>query len=162
MSDSQDLAHRLRELYLDGKWIAHTNYREQLQQVNLQEATRRIGDLNSIAALTFHIDYYLAGLLQVLRGGPLDIKDRYSFDLPPLQSEADWASLREGMLEHARQFVEEVSRLSDGQLEAPFVDERYGSYRRNLEAVIEHGYYHLGQITLLRKLIIGGEQESLP
>ena len=161
MSDSQDLAHRLRELFLDGRWIANTNYREQLQSVNLQEATRRIGDLNSIAALTFHIDYYLGGLLQVLNGGPLDIHDRHSFDLPLLQVESEWEVLRERLLEHARQFADAVSQLSETQLDAPFVDERYGNYRRNLEGVLEHGYYHLGQITLLRKLIAAGEQGSL-
>jgi hypothetical protein len=33
-------------------------------------------------------------------------------------------------------------------------DEQYGTWQRNLEAVIEHSYYHLGQIILIRKMIL--------
>ena len=45
--------------------------------------------------------------------------------------------------------------MPDTKLEEPFVDEKYGTYLRNIEAVIEHSYYHLGQISLIRKLITG-------
>jgi len=43
--------------------------------------------------------------------------------------------------------------MSDQKLEEIFVDKKYGSYRRNIEGMIEHGYYHLGQISLLVKLL---------
>jgi hypothetical protein len=36
-----------------------------------------------------------------------------------------------------------------------FVDEKYGTYLRNIEAMIEHSYYHLGQIVLIRKILSG-------
>jgi len=35
----------------------------------------------SIAALTFHINYYVAGVLNVFQGGKLEIRDKYSFDM---------------------------------------------------------------------------------
>ncbi len=54
------------------------------------QATQKIGTLNTIAALTFHVNYYLAGILKVFRGGELEIRDKYSFDIPPIDSEADW------------------------------------------------------------------------
>lgn len=38
--------------------------------------------------LTFHIDYYLKGLIQVMDGGELEIRDKYSFDLPEIKSAA--------------------------------------------------------------------------
>jgi hypothetical protein len=44
--------------------------------------------------------------------------------------------------------------MEDALLDQPFVDEKYGSYLRNIEGVIEHSYYHLGQISLIRKMII--------
>ena len=40
--------------------------------------------------------------------------------------------------------------IEDG--EAIFVDEKYGSYERNLDVMIEHCYYHLGQVMLIKKL----------
>ena len=40
----------------------------------------------------------------------------------------------------------------DGLLES-FVDEKYGDYQRNIDVMIEHTYYHLGQILIIKKLI---------
>jgi hypothetical protein len=38
-------------------------------------------------------------------------------------------------------------------MQQPFVNEKYGSLQRNIDAMIEHSYYHLGQIVLIRKII---------
>lgn len=147
------LSKRIRELFLDGKWIANTNYKEQLSEINFQVATTQLVKLNTIAHLVFHIDYYLAGLLQVLNGGDLTIKDRFSFDLPPIASEEDWRGLANRLLTNAGLFAEAVEAVDDDQLSNVFVDAKYGSYQRNIDGVIEHSYYHLGQIVLLKKLI---------
>ncbi|HKK87888.1 MAG TPA: DinB family protein [Saprospiraceae bacterium] len=159
MKHSQYIANRLREVFLTGKWIANTNYKEQISGLTIDEATRKIGSFNSIASLVYHINYYLEGLLEVLNGGPLTISDRYSFDLPHMQSENDWQELIQRFLQNAEAFAVKVESLSDKQLERDFVDEKYGSYMRNIEGVLEHSYYHLGQITLLKKMI--GQKNSL-
>jgi hypothetical protein len=44
--------------------------------------------------------------------------------------------------------------MSQNQLDEVFVDKKYGTYLRNIEAVIEHSYYHLGQIVLIKKMIL--------
>lgn len=149
-----DLSKRLKEVLLDGRWIANTNFQDQISQVNWQQATQQVGSLNTIARLTFHINYYLAGILNVFNGGDLEIRDKYSFDLPPIESEEDWQQLVQEFLSNAEQFVEAVGKMSDSKLAEPFVDPKYGDYRRNIEGVIEHTYYHLGQVSLLRKLIL--------
>lgn len=156
MNRSASLANRIREVLLSGKWIANTNFKEQVQLVNLQQANQRVGSLNTIALLTYHINYYLAGLLQVFRGGPLDIRDKYSFDMPELKSEDDWNALVASLLHNAEAFAAAVEQMNDGQLVQPFVDVKYGTYERNIEGVIEHTYYHLGQVSMIRKLIVEG------
>ncbi|WP_242203420.1 DinB family protein [Aestuariivivens insulae] len=153
MERGKALANRLKEVLLDGQWIANTNYKVQIENVNLKEATQKIGSLNSIAALTYHINYYLEGLLHVFKGGKLEIRDKYSFDMSPIVSEKDWTNLVEAFLFNAKLFVIEVSKMSDSKLDEPFVDEKYGTYQRNIEGVIEHSYYHLGQISLIKKMI---------
>jgi uncharacterized damage-inducible protein DinB len=153
MKKSVELANRLREVMLNGQWIANTNLKEQLFNVDWKQATQKTGNLNTIAALTFHLNYYLEGLLQVFNGGGLEISDKYSFDLPPVQSEADWNKLVNRYLENAEKFADQVEKFSDSMLDAPFAEEKYGTYLRNIEAVIEHSYYHLGQISLIRKII---------
>jgi uncharacterized damage-inducible protein DinB len=154
MKRTHALATRLREVLLNGKWIANTNYKEQLLSLNYVEATTKIADLNTIAALTFHINYYLGGLLQVLKGGELTISDTYSFDMPEIKSENDWNKLVNDFINNAEAFSDKVDMMDDSQLELPFVNETYGTYLRNIEGVIEHSYYHLGQISLIRKMIL--------
>ena len=153
MTQTTFMANRLREVWLNGRWIAATNFTEQLEKTTWQQAVQKVGNLNTIAALTFHLNYYTAGLLQVLNGGALDIRDRYSFDGPQIQNEGDWQKLLKTFLGNAESFADAVAQLPDEKLDESFVDEKYGTYRRNLEGVIEHSYYHLGQITLIRKLI---------
>ncbi|WP_317896589.1 DinB family protein [Aurantibacillus circumpalustris] len=155
MTKGQFIADRLREVYLNGKWIANTNYKEQLLSINWQQATQKIESLNTIAALTFHINYYLQGLLPVLNGGKLEISDKFSFDLPQIQSEKDWNKLVNEFLFNAEKFADRVEKLSDKDLNKIFVEEKYGTYQRNVEVVIEHSYYHLGQISLIKKMIQG-------
>lgn len=157
MSQSKFMADRLREVFLNGRWIANTNYKDQIESVNWQQATQQVGSLNTIALLTFHINYYVGGLLKVFQGGPLDIRDKYSFDLPPITSEADWKSLMDNFLSNAEAFAQVVETMSDAQLQGPFVDPKYGTCLRNIEGVIEHSYYHLGQISLIKKMILEGE-----
>jgi hypothetical protein len=153
MKRNLTLASRLREVLLDGTWIANTNYKAQITSVNWQQATQKVSDLNTVAALTYHINYYLSGLLSAFETGKLEISDKYSFDLPPISSQADWDKLVSDFLNNAKQFVNWVEQMDDGILDQAFIDERYGTLLRNIEGVIEHSYYHLGQISLIKKMI---------
>lgn len=152
MENTHQLAGRFREVLLNGRWIANTNFSDQLSQVDWQQATKKTGSLNTIAALTYHINYYIAGLVHFFETGKLEIHDKYSFDMPPIASVADWESLRNTLLENAEKFAACVEQMPDTRLDQVFVDEKYGTYRRNIEAMIEHCYYHLGQVSLIRKL----------
>lgn len=152
MYNNTTLAIRLREVMLNGRWIANTNLREQLLSINWQQATQKVGNVNTIALLTFHLNYYLEGLLQVCKGGPLEIRDQYSFDMPPINGAADWDTLVQRFLTNAESFAAAVESMPEAQLHQPFVEEKYGTWLRNIEGVIEHSYYHFGQVSLLKKL----------
>lgn len=156
MNRSQFIAKRLSEVYLDGHWVANTNYKEQLSALNWQQATQQVGPLNTIALLTYHINYYLRGLLQVLHGGALEIKDKYSFAMPPVTNDKEWLTLTNELFSNAEKFVAAVAMLPDEKMDEHFVDPKYGTWYRNLEAVVEHSYYHLGQISLVKKLLTSG------
>ncbi len=153
MSTTLQLAKRFREVVLDGLWIANTNFKDQLAEVTWETATKKIGSLNTIAMLTYHIDYYIAGLINVFEGGPLEIKDKYSFDLPPLESAEQWEHLKNKLWKDAERFAALLEQMPDSKMNEGFVDEKYGTYLRNIDGMIEHCYYHLGQITLIRKLL---------
>ncbi|MGE0589479.1 MAG: hypothetical protein AB7O48_12955 [Cyclobacteriaceae bacterium] len=147
------LSSRLSEVLLNGHWIANTNIKEQIESVTWVQAIQKVGSLNTIAALTYHINYYLGGVINVFKGGELEIRDKYSFDLPPIHSEEDWRALVASYLANAETFIDCVGKIEESKLSEPFVDEKYGTYERNIEGIIEHCYYHLGQISLIRKMI---------
>lgn len=152
MQKTAFLANRIREVFLNGTWIANTNYKATLETTDWGIAVQKQDAANSIAALTFHVNYYLAGLLNVFRGGNLEISDALSFDMPPISGQADWATLVAALLDNAEAFAQTIESMEDAALDLPFVDARYGSILRNIEGVIEHSYYHLGQIVLLKKI----------
>lgn len=153
MTRNITIANRLREVLINGHWIANTNYREQIQGVNWQQATQKVDNLNTIAALTYHINYYLAGLLNAFENGRLEISDKYSFDLPPITAETDWNKLVTDFMQNSEKFADKVEQMEDYIFDEPFIDEKYGTFLRNIEGVIEHSYYHLGQISLIKKMI---------
>lgn len=152
MTFAKQIASQSQQVQLDGTWIS-TNLKAEISTVTWEEATTKIGTLNTIADLAFHINYYIAGINQVLAGGTLDIRDKYSFDRPPITSQAEWEALQTKIYADAEKFVSLVAQLSDEQLSQGFVEEQYGNYFRNLLGMNEHSYYHLGQIVLLKKLI---------
>ena len=154
MSTTSQLAKRFREVLLDGKWIANTNFKEQLSDVTWEQATTKIDSLNTIVMLTFHIHYYIAGLVNVFEGGDLEIKDKFSFDLPPIESQEQWESLLNKLWQDSEKFATLLEQMPDSKLDEVFVDEKYGTYLRNIDGMIEHSYYHLGQITLIKKMIL--------
>jgi len=154
MHTAKPLALRFKEVILDGRWVAYTNFKDQIDDLDMAKATTKIGSLNTIAALTFHVNYYIAGVLQVLKGGSLDIRDKYSFEMPALKDDLDWVKLKNDLFQNARAFTEQLELLTEEQLKSHFVQEEYGSYQRNMDGMIEHCYYHLGQVVLIKKLIL--------
>lgn len=154
MKLTTQIANQFREVYLNGKWIANTNLKEQLSDLTWEQATTQINSLNSIATLAFHLNYYTAGLIQVFEGGPLDIKDKYSFDVPPISSQEDWNTLIDTIWSNAEKFATLVEQMPDEKLWTPFVKEQYGNYYRNIISTIEHSYYHFGQIVILKKQVL--------
>ena len=151
MSQAAALAQRLQEVILDGTWIANTNFKKELNTTSLAQVSTAIRSYNTVEVLAQHIHYYISGVKQVFLGGELSISDRFSFDFEPLQSDQEWQNFLALFWKDTEKLIALIQPLSDAQLDAIFVKEAYGTYKRNIEALIEHSYYHLGQIVLLLK-----------
>lgn len=152
MTLSNHIAKHFREIYLGGNWTA-SNLKDQLEDVSWQEAITQIYDLNTIAALVYHIHYFVRAVTQVLQGGSLEAKDIYSFDHPAIQSATEWEEFLDSVWTEANTFIKLIEELPEEKLEDVFVLDKYGSYYRNLQGIIEHSHYHLGQIVLIKKII---------
>lgn len=151
MKNSQQIASRFREVILNGTWIANTNFKDQLTDLDWKIATEKFHSFNTIAVLSQHIHYYISGILNVLNGGTLDIKDQFSFNFPNIESQEDWDNFLTKFWKESEEFALLVEQMPDEKLNSVFVDVKYGTYQRNIDAMIEHAYYHLGQIVLIKK-----------
>jgi len=153
MNLTAQIAKHFRDIHFGGNWTA-VNLRETLSDITWQQATTEVYSFNTIAALTYHINYFVSAVLKVLQGGPLAAHDKYSFDLPPVNSAEDWKTLLDKTFKEAEEFAALVEKLPENKLWEDFSDEKYGSYYRNIAGIIEHSHYHLGQIVILKKLVL--------
>src|SRR5215213_11848879 len=153
MKGTFEIAKRFREVILNGTWIANTNYKHQLTGVSWEMATTKFKSLNTIAVLAQHIHYYINGVKNVFKGGNLEIRDKYSFDFAPIQSQDEWENFLTRFWNDTEEFASLIEQMPEEKLQEAFVDEKYGTYQRNIDGIIEHSYYHLGQIVLIKKLI---------
>ena len=152
MTIVKQIAKHFRDVFFGGNWT-DVNLKDTLADISWEEAITKISNLNTISTLVYHINYYVSPTLKVLQGGPLIASDKFSFDLVPVSSEEDWQKLVTKALAEAEFFANQIEKLDEEKLVEDFTDAKYGNYYRNLQGIIEHTHYHLGQISLLKKLI---------
>ncbi|GAB3413819.1 DinB family protein [Niabella aquatica] len=150
---SQQLAQQFTDVHQTKDWVSTTSLKLQLSDVSWEEANKKIGNHNSIAVLAFHLNYYISGINRVLEGNPLDIKDKFSFDAPKIANDESWQTLLKKLDDDAARFSALVGQKPQEYWEQPFANLNYGSNYHNINAMIQHIYYHLGQIVLLKKLL---------
>jgi hypothetical protein len=152
MSTTKLLAKHFRDVHFGGNWTC-VNLKEQLADVSWEQATTKFDSFNTILALTYHINYYVTAVLNVLKGTPLSAHDKYSFDHPSITSQDDWEKFLQKVWTDAETFAVLAEQLPDNKLWEFMADEKYGHWFRNLLGVIEHTHYHLGQIVILKKML---------
>jgi uncharacterized damage-inducible protein DinB len=153
MEHNRELAKRFIDVISNNSWVANNSFKNQLTDLPLEVVLFKYPSLHSIATLAQHVHYYIAGILNVLNGGNLEIKDAFSFDFNPINTEEDWQNILSVFWADAEEFALKVAALPEEKLSDIFVKEEYGTYHFNINTLIEHSYYHLGQIVLLKKLI---------
>ena len=146
------LAKHLRDVFFGGNWTS-VNLRDSLANITWQQACTKIHSLNTILALVYHINYYISAVTKVLQGEPLVASDKFSFDHPSIQSEEEWQQLLDETWKDAENFAYWIEQLSESKLWEDFEGGKYGNYYRNIQGIIEHSHYHLGQIVLIKKLL---------
>ena len=153
MNLTAQISKHFKDVHFGGNWTS-VNLRDSLAGITWQQATTQVYSCNTIATLVFHMNYYVSAVLKVLQGEPLNAHDKYSFDHPPIQSQEDWEKLLDKTWNDAEEFANLIEQLPDSKLGETFSDEKYGTYYRNLHGIIEHIHYHLGQIVLIKKILL--------
>lgn len=149
---SKRLANHLHNVYFGGNWTS-VNLHDLLEDVSLNEAQTQYKDFNTILKLSFHVTYYVDGIYTVLTENKLEVRDKYSYDHPELTTAIEWQTLKQNWWQTAEKCVQLLNETSDEDLKSAFANEKYGDYFTNVLGIIEHMHYHMGQISLLKKLL---------
>jgi len=152
MSITAQIAKHLRDVHFGGNWTS-VNLKDTLTGVSWDQATEKVYTFNTIAVLVTHIHYYVAAVSKVLQGEALNAKDSLSFTHPPINSQEDWETFLSVVWKDAEIFASLIDLLPDSQLEDDFTDKKYGNYYRNLQGIVEHIHYHLGQIVIIKRIL---------
>lgn len=150
---TQQISKLFRDVYYGGNWTA-VNIKETLADVDWKQATTKVSSFNTIAILVYHINYYVEVVMKVVRDEPLQGHDKDSFNLPPVESEADWLALQQRMFANADTLARLIEQFPEEKLSQIFGKEKFGTYYRNLHGLIEHNHYHLGQMVLIKKMLL--------
>jgi hypothetical protein len=150
---TKQIAKQFRDVHFGGNWTA-SNLKDNLEGIDWKQATTKVSSFNTIAALVCHINYYVRVVSKVLQGEKLDASDKFSFDQPPILSQEDWMNLLDKTWADAERFSSLIEQMPENMLWEDFFDGKYGNYYRNLHGIIEHAHYHLGQIVLIKKMIL--------
>ena len=146
------IAKQIRDAFLGGNWT-DVNFKKVLADVNWEVSIQEIPGYNTLATLTFHVNYFLEAILMVLCENKLEANDKFSFAHPPIHSPEDWEALVNRLLTNAESFASEVEKLPNERLSADFWGEKYGTMYYNIHGIIEHSHYHLGQMVFLKKML---------
>ena len=153
MSLTGQIAKQFRDVHYGGNWTS-VNLKDSLADVTWQQAITKVYTFNTIDTLVYHMNYYVSAVLKVLQGDPLDSHDKYSFDHPPILSQEGWEKLLDKTWLDAENFASRVEQLPESKLWEDFSDKKYGNYYRNIHGIIEHIHYHLGQLVLVKKILL--------
>jgi hypothetical protein len=158
MSITAQIAKHFRDVHFGGNWT-FSNMKDNLADLNWKQAITKVYSFNTIATLVYHMNYYVSAVTKVLQGETLDASDKFSFDHPPIQSQDDWEKMLEKTWTDAEKFASLIEQLPEAKLWEDFWDGKYGNYYRNLHGIIEHCHYHLGQIVLIKKILLQTEND---
>lgn len=148
------LAQHIQEAFITKNWCG-LGVIPLVQNLTWQQATQVSIGNHSIAALSFHVQYYLQAIDQVLLQQPVTVTDTKSFLMPAIASEDDWQQLLLQIKQQVQNTCAVLQNAPDTVWETWFIDEKYGTVQHNIMGIIHHVYYHLGQMVLIQKQLSG-------
>ncbi|MEP6514166.1 MAG: DinB family protein [Parafilimonas sp.] len=146
------LAQHILETFEGNNWT-DVNIKATLQDVTCKEAATVIAATqNSIAALTYHLQFYNEIVLERLKGNSPAIDDTNGFNVVQPTSEEEWKALQNQCSQSFHALSDAVKLIPDEKL-WQLAPNSENTFYKTLHGIAEHAHYHLGQIVLLKKVI---------
>ena len=141
------IAQHFYEVNYGNNWT-DANVKDSLQGINFQQATKQVGNANTIALLLYHMDFYNMVVYDRL----VDIKRHFEHEeslQSEIKNEAEWQQLQQTYFENVDKIHAAILNFDEARL---FELTTKNTPYKNVHGLVEHIHYHLGQINLLKKL----------
>jgi uncharacterized damage-inducible protein DinB len=146
------LAENLRNVFEGGNWT-EVSIMDALSDVSYLEAnTKTPASQNTIASLLHHLMYWNGVIVQRIQNRDPEIPPINGFDVKAPTSEKDWQLLIEQAKQSFTELSEAIKQFQPERLDEP-TNFGQSTFSKNLFGIVEHAYYHLGQIVILKKFV---------
>ncbi len=143
------IAQHFREVNYGNNWT-DASVKDVLQNISFEQAMKKTGNANTIAILLFHMDFYNMVVYDRLVGIKRKFEHEESLQQPNITTEEDWQQLQKAYFENVDKIHKAIIAFNESHL---FEETTRNTPYKNLHGLIEHIHYHLGQISLLKKLV---------
>ena len=151
MNLPEQIAENLLQVFEGGNWT-EVSIAEVLSDVNYIEAsTKTQASQNTIASLVHHLKFWNGVIYQRIQNLDPKIPEINGFDVDVLTTESDWQVLIADTKHSFTELAEIIRRFPPERLDTP-TNFGKSTFRKNLLGIVEHAYYHLGQMVVIKKL----------
>jgi uncharacterized damage-inducible protein DinB len=150
---THQIAEHIKQVYEGNNWtdvsiaatLENTDWKQAQQQTEASP--------NTIASLLHHLYYWNGIIMQRMKGETPVISEENGYDVPFLNNEEEWNALKERTHESFIQLSEAMKNFPEEKLLENYAPHIPSTYYRNMQGIVEHAHYHLGQIVILKNLI---------
>jgi len=152
MATTNLIADHIKQVYEGDNWT-DVNIADTIKNINWQQAQQHTpGSPNTIASLLHHLCYWNEILMQRIQGIDPEVPEINGYDVDKLKDENDWNELKEKAHQSFIQLADRVKEFPEEKLSETYATGK-PSYYKNFQGIVEHAYYHLGQIVILKNLL---------
>ena len=152
MKETDRIIKLFEDLYNGESWIG-VNIVSTLENISAKQAAKKITvDRNSIWEITNHIISWRLNVLQRVKGKTIVSPDNNYFEPVKDTSESAWKNTLEQLKISQLQWIDFLTTVDANDFEKVYPNNAM-TYYENILGIVQHDAYHLGQITLLSKLI---------
>jgi len=152
MKITELLAENLLNVLEGGNWT-EVSILDVLSDVSYLEAnTTTPASQNTIASLVHHLMYWNGVIVQRIQNRNPEIPAVNGYDVEPPTSEKDWQLLVEQVKHSFAELADAIKQFQPERLNEP-TNFGQSTFSKNLFGIVEHAYYHLGQIVILKKFV---------
>ena len=149
MTEPQRLFALFKNLYNGHPWIDVTLVNT-LNGISAKQAQRRLGNCNTIWEIVVHLTAWRENVLQRVQGQVLKTPSSNYIEPVADTSDAAWAATLQQLEDSQMRWLAFLAQLDSGQLEHIYPTNGM-TYYEQIQGIIQHDAYHLGQIVLLAK-----------